>query len=60
MGLGGEIRSVSQAERRLLEAEKMGMRIAYVAARSVPNRAPKQLKVRGVADLGALFSELFR
>ena len=60
VGLGGEIRSVSQAERRLLEAEKMGMRIAYVAARSVPNRAPKQLKVRGVADLGALFSELFR
>ncbi|MBL8997906.1 MAG: DNA repair protein RadA [Gemmatimonadetes bacterium] len=60
VGLGGEIRGVSQAERRLLEAEKMGMRVAYIAERSVPKRAPKQLKVRGLPDLGALFRELFR
>ncbi|HET8771901.1 MAG TPA: DNA repair protein RadA [Gemmatimonadaceae bacterium] len=60
VGLGGEIRAVSQAERRVLEAEKMGMRVAYMAARSVPKRAPRQLKVRGVADLGELFRELFR
>ncbi len=60
VGLAGEIRGVSQAERRLLEAEKMGMRTAYIAARSVPKRAPKQLAVRGIADLGALFRELFR
>ncbi|MDH5235767.1 MAG: DNA repair protein RadA, partial [Gemmatimonadota bacterium] len=60
VGLGGEIRGVSQAERRLLEAEKMGMRTAYVAERSVPKRLPKQLTVHGVADLGALFRGLFR
>ncbi len=60
VGLGGEIRGVSQAERRLLEAEKMGMRRAFVSARSVPKRAPKQLKVESVPDLVALFRALFR
>jgi len=60
VGLGGEIRGVSQAERRLAEAEKLGMTVAYVAERSVPRRKPKSLVVRGVPDLGALFRELFR
>jgi DNA repair protein RadA/Sms len=60
VGLGGEIRGVSQAERRLLEAEKMGMRRAFVSARSVPKRAPKHLKVESVPDLVALFRALFR
>jgi DNA repair protein RadA/Sms len=60
VGLGGEIRAVSQAERRLLEAEKMGMRVAYVSARSVPRRAPKALRVEAVNDLTALFRALFR
>ena len=60
VGLGGEIRGVSQAERRLLEAEKLGMSVAYVGERSVPRRPPKQIRVRAVGDLGALFRELFR
>ena len=60
VGLGGEIRGVSQAERRLLEAEKLGMSVAYVGDRSVPKRPPKQIRVRAVGDLGALFRELFR
>jgi DNA repair protein RadA/Sms len=60
VGLAGEVRGVSQAERRLLEAEKLGMSIAYVSERSVPRRAPKSLKVRGVPDIGVLFRELFR
>lgn len=60
VGLGGEIRGISQAERRLLEAEKMGMRRAFVSQRSVPKRLPKQLKVEGVPDLTALFRALFR
>lgn len=59
VGLAGEIRGVSQVERRLAEAEKLGMRTAYLAERSVPRRVPKQLAVRPVADLGALFRELF-
>jgi len=60
VGLAGEVRGVSQAERRLLEAEKLGMTVAYVSERSVPKRAPKSLRVRGVADIGVLFRELFR
>lgn len=60
VGLGGEIRAISQAERRLLEAEKMGMRRAFVSARSVPKRVPKQLKVESVPDLVAMFRTLFR
>lgn len=59
VGLGGEVRGISQAERRLLEAEKMGMRRAFVSARSVPKRLPKQLKVESVPDLVALFRALF-
>jgi DNA repair protein RadA/Sms len=60
LGLGGEIRAVSQIDRRLAEAEKMGMRRAYVSARGLPRRATKSLKVVGVADLTALLRELFR
>lgn len=60
VGLGGEIRGISQAERRLGEAEKMGMRRAFVSARSVPKRLPKSLSVEGVPDLVALFRALFR
>ena len=60
VGLGGEVRGVSQVDRRLAEAEKLGMSVAYVSERSVPKRAPRALAVRGVPDLGALFRELFR
>ena len=45
---------------RLAEAEKMGMKIAYVGERSVPTRAPKNLKVVGVRDLTVLFRSVFR
>ncbi|MCX5755227.1 MAG: DNA repair protein RadA [Gemmatimonadetes bacterium] len=55
VGLGGEVRPVSQVERRLAEAEKMGMRTAYVATRSVPARVPRGLKVIGLGTLNDLF-----
>jgi len=60
VGLGGEIRAVSQIERRIAEAEKMGMKVAYVGERSVPKRAPKSIKVEGVPSLSHLFKKLFR
>ncbi len=60
VGLGGEIRAVSQVERRIAEAEKMGMTIAYVGERSVPKRTPKNIRVEGVRDIGTLFRTLFR
>ncbi len=55
IGLGGEVRPVSQVERRLAEAEKMGMRTAYVAARAVPSRSPKNLRVRAVETVNDVF-----
>jgi len=59
LGLGGEIRVVSQVDRRLAEAEKMGMRTAFVSGRGLPRRATGKLKVVGVADIAALLRELF-
>ncbi len=49
VGLGGELRSVSQLERRLGEAERLGFRTAFV-----PGRA------RAVADLRVVRSETVR
>jgi DNA repair protein RadA/Sms len=60
VGLGGEIRSVGQMERRIAEAEKMGMTLAYVSARSVPRRASRSIRVEGVNAIDDLFRALFR
>jgi DNA repair protein RadA/Sms len=60
VGLGGEIRAVSQVERRIAEAEKMGMSVAYVGERSVPKRSPKAIRVEGVPTISDLFRRLFR
>jgi len=38
----------------------MGMTVAYVGERSVPTRVPKNIRVEGVRDIGALFRMLFR
>jgi DNA repair protein RadA/Sms len=59
VGLGGEVRNVSQVERRIAEAEKMGMAVAYVGERSVPKKSPKNIRVEPVRDLTALFRKLF-
>ena len=60
VGLAGEIRPVSQAERRIAEAEKMGMRTVYVGARGVPRRAPKDVRIVSVATIAELFAALFK
>jgi DNA repair protein RadA/Sms len=60
LGLGGEIRAVSQIDRRLAEAEKMGMRTAFVSERGMPRKMPKSLRVVGVNDISALVRELFK
>ena len=59
VGLGGEIRPVSQAERRLAEAANMGMSTAYLAERAVPPRVPKGLRAVGVRTIGDLFERVF-
>jgi DNA repair protein RadA/Sms len=40
LGLAGEVRSVSQLERRLMEASRLGFSRAHVPARSVPPQLP--------------------
>jgi DNA repair protein RadA/Sms len=59
VGLGGEIRPVSQCERRLAEAAKMGMTTAYMSERAIPSRLPKGIRPTGVRKLGDLFAKLF-
>ena len=59
VGLGGEIRPVSQTDRRLSEAAKMGMTRAYMAERGVPKRPPRGLDVVGVRTVSDLFRQLF-
>jgi len=59
VGLGGEIRPVSQAERRLGEAAKMGMTVAYMSERGVPKRGSRGLDVVGVRTINDLFRHLF-
>jgi len=61
VGLGGEVRPVSQVERRIAEAANMGMTRVFVAERGVPKRpAAKELEVVGVRTIGELFQRLFR
>jgi DNA repair protein RadA/Sms len=59
VGLGGEIRPVSQTERRLAEAAKMGMTTAYVAERGVPKRAVRDIRTVGVRTVRELFERVF-
>jgi DNA repair protein RadA/Sms len=51
LGLGGEVRPVSQAERRLAEAAKLGMTQAFLSDRAVPRRVPADMQVIGVRTL---------
>lgn len=49
VGLGGELRGVSQLEKRLCEAEKLGFKTAIVSRQSMRGvTVPKSLKVIGV------------
>jgi DNA repair protein RadA/Sms len=55
VGLGGELRSVGQIERRLAEAERLGFRTAYVPART---RAVVDLDLVKVATVSELLEAL--
>jgi DNA repair protein RadA/Sms len=57
LGLGGEIRPVSQVERRIAEATNMGMHRVFVSERSVPKRAKNG--VVAVRTVDELFRQLF-
>ena len=59
VGLGGEVRPVSQLDRRVAEASNMGMTRVYVAERAVPKRLPRDAQVIGVRTVSDLFQRLF-
>ena len=59
VGLGGEIRPVSQTERRIGEAAKMGMTTAFVAERGVSKRLPANVRAVGVPTVNELLRCLF-
>src|SRR5919201_963416 len=52
VGLRGELRHVSQTERRLAEAAKMGMRRVFLAERGVPRRGARDIEAVGVRTIG--------
>lgn len=57
LGLGGEIRPVSQVERRIAEAKNMGMSRIFLSERSAPKRATNGvIPVRTLRDM---FHDLF-
>ena len=51
LGLGGEVRPVSQAERRLAEAAKLGMTQAFMSDRAIPRKLPEGMQVIGVRTI---------
>lgn len=59
LGLAGEVRAVSQLERRLAEAAQLGMTTAFVGGRVMPRTRPPGLDVVPNPDLRALFARLF-
>ena len=54
IGLGGELRAVSQVERRLTEASRMGFKHAYVPSKSVPRGNANGMQIVGVRDVKSL------
>ena len=60
VGLSGEIRPVSQAERRAVEAARLGFRRIFVSPSPRFDRKPEGIEVVKVADIPALVKSLFR
>jgi DNA repair protein RadA/Sms len=59
LGLGGELRPVSQIERRLTEAARMGFRAAYLSPRAVPQSVPPGIRAIPVEDVRTLVDRIF-
>src|SRR5499427_3366062 len=59
VGLGGEVRAVSQAERRIAEAANLGMRQVYLAERGMPKGFDRDVELVGVRTLQDLSERLF-
>jgi DNA repair protein RadA/Sms len=59
LGLGGELRTVGQVDRRLGEAARMGFATAYVSPRARPAKQPGSLRIVEVEDVRQLVEQLF-
>ena len=60
VGLSGEIRPVSQTERRIAEAARLGFRTIYVSAFGNLNNTPSGIETVKVRDVPALCRALFK
>lgn len=60
VGLSGEIRPVSQTDRRILEAERLGFKKIYLSSFSPADKRHEDIRVIGVADVPALVRALFK
>jgi len=60
VGLSGEIRPVSQAERRAVEAARLGFRRIFVSSYTHFDRKPEGIEVCKVSDIPALVKSLFK
>ena len=60
VGLSGEIRPVSQAARRALEAARLGFRRIFVSSYTRFDKKPEGIEVVKVPDIPALVRTLFR
>ncbi len=59
LGLGGELRTVGQVERRLGEAARMGFSTAYVSPKARPSKPPKGIDIVEAGDVRELVGRLF-
>jgi DNA repair protein RadA/Sms len=60
VGLGGEVRPVSQLDRRIGEAANLGLTTAFVSARGGAKRLPRGMEIVPVPTVSDLFTRLFR
>jgi DNA repair protein RadA/Sms len=60
VGLGGEIRPVAQTERRVAEAERMGLRTAYISAHGTARQNGRVIRTVTEPTIGALLERLLK
>ena len=60
IGLSGEIRPVSQTDRRVMEAARIGFKKIYISSFSSLEQTPEGIEVIKVGDVPALCRSLFR
>ena len=60
IGLSGEVRPVSQTDRRISEAARLGFKKIFVSSFSSADLRPRGMEIVKVADVPALVKALFK